>query len=190
LVDDFPRRSLTSDDEEARMRRSLGVGQASHGQASHGHTSHGQASHGGGQGTAHRKRFVRDGEVQVEILHARPESAARHAAELAELNEKLLGERDARQQAERALAEARATIQSLRTHLAHAEMALAERVAQAVVPVEPVAPPETTPPEKKARETKSRAPAKAAKAKRAKAPEREPKPVKWWTPGYKARTRG
>ncbi len=162
------------------MRRSLGVGQASHG-----HTSHGQASHAGGQGMVPRKRFVRDGEVPVEVLRARPESATRHAAELAELKDKLLAERDGRQQAERALAEARATIQSLRTHLAHAEMALAERAAQVpVVIAEPVAPQETKSPE-----TKPRAAAKPARAKQAKAPAREPKPVKWWTPGFKARSK-
>jgi ABC-type transporter Mla subunit MlaD len=173
LADDFPRRSPVSDDDEARMRRSLGIG---------------QASHASGQGSMPRKRFVRDGEVQVEILHARPESATRHAAELAELNDKLLAEREGRQQLERALAEARATIQSLRTHLAHAEMALAERAAQAVA-VAPTALPEAKAPETKPPEGKARSAAKPARAKAAKAPAREPKPVKWWTPGFKARSK-
>ena len=83
-----------------------------------------------------RRRFVQDGEVPVTVIHPRPRQGlealgpARPGVsplERAESAEAALAtERTAREQAERALREAQATILDLRTKQGHAELARAE----------------------------------------------------------------
>jgi hypothetical protein len=83
-----------------------------------------------------RRRFVQDGEVPVTVIHPRPRQgldalgpprAGASPQERAEAAEAALGtERAAREQAERLLREAQATILDLRTKQGHAELARAE----------------------------------------------------------------
>ncbi len=83
-----------------------------------------------------RRRFVQDGEVPVTVIHPRPRQgldalgpprAGASPLERAEAAEAALGtERAAREQAERLLREAQATILDLRTKQGHAELARAE----------------------------------------------------------------
>ena len=93
-----------------------------------------------------------------------------------------------------ALAEAQATVRSLRTQLAHAELAHAEALAaerrareaaetalrDARAAREAADAPTAEPPPKRTRAAK---PARKTTVK----PSREPEPVKWWLPSYKAR---
>jgi hypothetical protein len=99
----------------------------------------GLRSSGNGQPVAQRRegeqrgrRFVKDGEVPVVVVH----SASREGNDgtapvnrIAAAEQAARAERNAREQAERALAEAQATVQHLRTQLAHAEMAHREALA-------------------------------------------------------------
>jgi hypothetical protein len=85
-------------DLEHRMRRTLGVHAPNQGQ---------------------RRRFAQEGDVPVVINNRR--DAERDAGEAA-----MQKEREARQQAERLLTAAQATIRDLQTKLAHAEMSLSE----------------------------------------------------------------
>jgi hypothetical protein len=77
-----------------------------------------------------KRRFVTDGEVQVDVLHRAPANAISpgriEAAEAA-----LAAEREARERAERSLAETQARLRDLQTKLGHAELASAE--AQAAI---------------------------------------------------------
>lgn len=83
-----------------------------------------------------RRRFVQDGEVPVTVIHPRPRQgldalgpprAGASPLERAEAAEAALGtERAAREQAERLLREAQATILDLRTKQGHAELARVE----------------------------------------------------------------
>lgn len=139
---------LSDAETEARVRRSLGLSaapttshQAGPSQAQHhtghtstasvhqGHAGHNQAgqSHYGQNGGMPRRRFVRDGEVPVVVLHPKSEADSRHAATIADLTRQRDSERAARLRAEQSLQDALATIQSLQTRLAHADLARDER---------------------------------------------------------------
>ena len=145
-----------------------------------------------------RHRFVRDGEVPVVVVngHGAPEAAPNGQA--AGMQAKLLAERQARAEAERALAEAQATVRSLQAKLAHAELAHAEALAaeRRVREAAETAPRDATATRGAAgRRPRGAAPVPAAdaptaeptpKRTRAAKPAREPKPVKWWLPSYKA----
>lgn len=184
---------------EARMRRALGLQGASSGHSTPQRPDRPRLRH----------RFVQDGEVPVVILNsprtpdADPDA---HAATQAALE----GERAARIKTEQALAEAQATIRSLQAKLVHAELAHAEALAaehrsrehaetalrdagatrtrtaghpeveaaaQVTKPARPMA--------LKAARNQSARPAKA-KPGTPTAMAREPQPVKWWLPSYKA----
>src|SRR5271166_444077 len=165
-----------------------------------------------GPSQTHRPcRFVKDGEIPVVLLNAGRDRSARTstmANQLAAAEGALRTERAARASAERALADALATIQRLRTQLAHAEMSHAETLYA----------------ERKRREALDQALLEAAdtreglekqlaheaatrrrdvkalptRAEPCPVPEqherrgtrpnaaREPEPVKWWLPSYKA----
>ncbi len=72
-----------------------------------------------------KRRFVADGEVPVDVVH-RPQPPG-SAANRAEAAEHALGiEREARERAERALAEAQTKLRDLQTKIGHAELAAAE----------------------------------------------------------------
>ena len=191
---------------EQRMRRALGLQGT-------------PAPHAGQQRPEQartRHRFVQDGEVPVVVVNgAKPQDAASNGRATA-LQAALAAERAARAGAERSLAEARATVQSLRTKLAHAELAHGETLAAerrareaAEAALHDAIAAREAGERKLAEAAQTRAteaaPAPRATAKRAasdkpassgksasKAPAataREPQPVKWWLPGYKAKTK-
>ena len=173
--------TFLDDEAEQRARRSLGLGVS-----------------GGTRGAQPRRRFVRDGEVPVVVLHPRSEAETRQAAALAELTAQLNAEREARTRVEQALRDSQAVVRSLQTRLAHTEMAHAAPpptlLTPASMPTAPAIPPavaaETAArPAKGSTEPAPRAkrgrPRKAASA--AAKPASEAKPVKWWTGNYRAR---
>jgi len=109
--------------EEARMRQALGLrnGPSAGGQV----PQRREAEQRG-------RRFVKDGEVPVVVVH----SGSRElngdplpVNRIAAAESMARNERHARENAERALAEAQATVQHLRTQIAHTEMAHREALA-------------------------------------------------------------
>ena len=146
-----------------------------------------------------RHRFVQDGEVPVVVVNGQGASGAAPNGQAAGTRAKLLAERQARADAERALAEAQATVRSLQAKLAHVELAHAEALAaerRAREASETALRHATAAREAAERRLREAAPVPAADAptaeptsKRARAakPAREPEPVKWWLPSYKAR---
>lgn len=153
-----------------------------------------------------RPHFVRDGEVPVEVVTGPRTADAAPGRQATALRADLDAERAARAGAERALAEARAAIRPLQATLAHTELAHAETLAaerrareraevalrKAVAAREAAerrldelaarASVEAPVPRSKAKRATSGKPAPKTPATKA----REPKPVKWWLPGYKA----
>ncbi|MGC9271069.1 hypothetical protein [Acidiphilium sp.] len=193
-----PNEAEVSDEvTEARIRRSLGLtptaapASSQHQTYPHaGSSSHG--GHGPGGSSQPRRRFVRDGEVPVVILHPKSEGDNRHAAALADMTRQRDSERAARLRAEQSLHEAQLLIQSLQTRLAHADIERTERTPPAVPetapapdlpnPVLPSPVPATvmtTADPEPARLTK---PVARPRRTRPAAPpaEAEPTPVKWW----------
>lgn len=136
-----------------------------------------------------RHRFAQDGSVPVVMLNSRgdAESTAlrdRNAA----LDTALDSEKAAHAATRRQLQEAQAAVQALQTRLVHADLAHADALASerkareqaeaVLIPVQPE--PELQPEPAAPRPRKVRATTALV---------REPKPVKWWTPGYRAKTR-
>jgi hypothetical protein len=115
-----------TDSTEARMRQALGLGSRP---AATGHggspTSSNTTSH---DPARQRRRFAQDGEVPVVILHRGRDGDAAGENKLAALTADLREERAARLKSERALEEANALIQSLRTKLKHTEMTWDEKL--------------------------------------------------------------
>lgn len=151
-----------------------------------------------------RPRFVQDGEVPVVVLNRSRVADAAPNERAVEVQAALVKEQSARVTAERSLADALATVRSLQTKLAHAEMAHDEALAaerrareraeatlhEMVAAREPAErrlgktlPAEafeaSTPRARIKRPTPSKPRTAAAKT-------REPQPVKWWLPSYKA----
>ncbi len=193
-----------ADASEERMREALGLGKRSESVA------HPQQNH-----TPHtsdpnrvRRRFAQDGDVPVVVLGRSREAEAAQELRVAALETKLQEERAARQTAERTVESCQATIQSLRTKLAHSEMAIdearaAERQAraEAAAAIErqtqvqtTQAQPESEPvsqAELVAEEPQSRLVREPRKAKVvADSNEPEPQPIEWWLPSFRAQTRG
>jgi hypothetical protein len=177
---------------ELRMRRFLGLQGAAPLQPSQLRSDQARPRH----------RFVQDGEVPVVIANS--PRAANAAANGAAMQAALDHERAARTSAERLLAEAQATIQSLRTKLAHAEMAQADALAaerhareraeaalrEAVAAREQTEqkPSKTTARTRTAPEPHTSSAKPASKTPAAK--KGEPQPVKWWLPGHRAGAQG
>ena len=115
-----------TDSTEARMRLALGLGSRP---ATPGHgarpTSSSPTSH---DPARQRRRFAQDGEVPVVMLHRGRDGDAAGENKLAALTAELREERAARLKSERALEEANALIQSLRTKLKHTEMTWDEKL--------------------------------------------------------------
>jgi len=188
-----PNEADVSDDAiEARVRRSLGLSATlspNHADSNAGPKtdapSHG-ATHGSGGNGLFKRRFVRDGEVPVVILHPKSETGHRRAATIADLSQQCDTERAARLRAEQALQDARAKIQTLETRLAHADIERTER--SAVTAVEPPVLPSMAipvPPVKVVAPVRIMKPARAVNRSRRierKVPEDklDPTPVKWW----------
>ena len=159
-------------------------------------------------------RFVKDGEVPVEVLGPSREHGPGGPApvnRIAAAEAALRSERVARERAERSLRETQATLQQMQTKLAHADLAHSEALAaerlsreraeaalaEAIVAREAL--------EAASGRDGGRAAARSgrpngtgqaepagpreATAKAANQSEREPQPVKWWLPSYKAKTR-
>ena len=157
-----------------------------------------------------RHKFAQDGSVPVTVLNHRPDELAAKDARIAELVASLENERNTHANTRRTMAEQQSALQALQTRLAHMELAHrdaleAERrtlaMAQAAL-VEAKAQPA---PRRAARPAvDAAAPAAsddapatpegpaAPKAKRGRPrihPPREPKPLRWWTPSFKAKTK-
>lgn len=189
--------SATADDPgmaEARMRRALGLVEGISPARTEQHRLEPARS---------RHRFVRDGEVPVVVRGARASDAAPSEASAA-VQAALVVEQATRIVAERSLAEALAVVRSLRTTLAHAELAhgealAAERQARERAEMrlrDTVAACETAgrragelgtgqvgeAPAPRARTGK----ATSAQPRTAAAGPRDPQPVKWWLPSHKA----
>lgn len=184
---------------EARMRRSLGLDGAGPTRPVQRRPEQARTRH----------RFIRDGEVPVEIVTSQQVPDAALNRHVATLRTALDRERGARAAAERSLAEAQVTIRSLQAKLAHAELAHSEALAaerrtreqaEAVLrnttaareligrkpneaaPTHAVEKPAPRATAKRAGSGKSTSRAPAAKT-------REPQPVRWWLPSYKAKTK-
>jgi hypothetical protein len=154
-----------------------------------------------------RHRFVQDGEVPVVIVRDSGRSI-QSGHRIAELVAALDAERAARAAAMHSLEEARTIIQSLQTRLAHTELVcdeavaaerqariVAERALQQVVAGDRAAEDRL---ELAAEGAPAQAPGKRPRATRtvssvrdaATRPKtREPQPIRWWLPSYRARTR-
>lgn len=192
LLDSSP---TTTEEEpstaETRMRRALGLAGAASNQP---------AQHRLGPARA-RPRFVRDGEVPVVVLNSARVPDAAPNGRVSALQAAVVAEQAARAAAERSLADALATVRSLQTKLAHAELAHGEALAverwareRAEATLQEMVaarkPAERRLGEAEIAETAmSRARIKrsaSTKPRTATVKTREPQPVKWWLPNYKA----
>lgn len=196
--------------DEARMRRALGLDRppaAPSAQSAQQRPAQSRPEQIRPEQARARHRFVRDSEVPVVVVNGHGASEAAPNGQAAGMQAKLLAERQARADAERALAETQATVRSLQAKLAHAELAHAEALAaerrareasetalrdataacgaaeqrpRGAAPVPAADAPTAEPTPKRTRAAK---PARKTAVK----PAREPKPVKWWLPSHKAR---
>ena len=182
-----PNTLTDSQTAETRMRRALGL-------------------HGGGgsapppqqrpEQARQRHRFAQDGSVPVVMLNGRGDAEASAAKErIATLDAGLEAERAAHAVTRRTLQETQAANQALQTRLAHADLAhgealVAERQArkQAEDALAATTAPRPALAPMAARPMDS-APKPPRKPRANAAPPREPKPVKWWTPGFRAKAR-
>lgn len=156
-----------------------------------------------------RHRFVRDGEVPVVVVNGRKEQDNNPSGDprIAAMQAVVASEKAARALADRALQEAQATIQTLQTRLAHVELAHSEALAaerarreqaeralqdsrapreRAQPEQRNIAAPAASEPRKRGRPKKIAPTAPSTKATRVKKA-REPQPVKWWLPSYRAK---
>lgn len=118
------------DTAEARMRLALGLDTrpGSNGQSKSG-SSHGAPPSPSSHDSARpRRRFAQDGDVPVVILGRSRDSETGGEGRFAALTAELRDEKAARNRADRALDEANISIQSLKTKLAHLEIAFEERL--------------------------------------------------------------
>ena len=155
-----------------------------------------------------RHRFVQDGEVPVVVLggDGKLHAASQVGEQVATLEAALAVERAAHASATRSLEATRATIQSLQTRLAHAELAFDEAIAgerrareeaetalqKALAGGGTAEPPlamavghSAKAPAKRALEKTNAAGATPEAGARPRKP--EPRPVKWWLPSYRAK---
>jgi hypothetical protein len=120
-------------DVEARMRRALGLFGAPRRQDTEQAAAIKPARPADRFGAGgHRRRFAQDGEVPVTMLNGRRDHPADTPVSRLEVAETTAAaERSAREKAERALAEAQATIHDLQTKLGHASLVQTELHAAA-----------------------------------------------------------
>ena len=166
---------LTDDDTtETRMRMALGL-RGPGGPAPQQRPDQARARH----------KFVQDGGVPVVMLNRSGDDALATAkARVSELATQLEHERAAHANTRRAMQEAQATIQGLQTRIAHAELAHRDALAAAARALE-AAQTRPDPVIEPARRTRKPAIDRA----NLKPVEREQKPVRWWTPSYRAKTK-
>ena len=110
---------------ETQMRRVLGLNH----QPTPGHEPPPRTSTGVGAAHPHRRRFVRDGDVPVTVVHREHDQGA-GTNKLDAAQEALHEQMAARGQTEQLLQEARATIRALETKLAHERIAREEAIRQ------------------------------------------------------------
>lgn len=175
-----PPLSLESQVDEDRVRRALGL-----------HTSGTPQQRP--EGARHRHRFVSDGAVPVVMLN-------RADGENGGLKEKLVGaeaaleaERAAHAGTRRALADLQTTYQALQTRVAHAKLAQEEALAaerrareaaeEALAALRTEAREE---PKRAVRTLAEPKPVGSTRRTRVKR-EKDQKPVRWWTPSYRAK---
>lgn len=190
--------------EEARMRQALGLSEG----AVAPRTPQRR------EPDARGRRFVKDGEVPVVVLSGSRDAAAAGPAPVNRVQAAegaLRTERLAREHAEQALREAQANAQRLQTQLAHAEMAHREALAaeQQVreaaehalaeataarealeARIAELTAPRTRTPRTRTEQSETGGEAPARKPRRTAAnpaTKREPQPVKWWLPSFKAK---
>ena len=109
---------------ETQMRRVLGL---NHQPPTPGHEPPPRTSTGVGAAHPHRRRFVRDGDIPVTVVHREHDHDA--GTNKLEAAQKALHEQmAAREHAEQLLQEARATIRALETKLAHERITKEEAV--------------------------------------------------------------
>ena len=182
----------TAQDAEAQLRQALdhmGGNRSGGNSGSNGGSQAGSMRSGGSPATT-RHRYVRDGEVPV--VHAtlgrqpaRPDPSIQQDKALVEaLRQDLDRERAAREAAERALQETRATLVTLQTRLAHVEIDLQETQAQAQTQAQAheQAVAEAAAPAVNAVEPEP-APERIRRKPKAERPARVPQPIKWWIKG-------
>ena len=182
--DPLPTLSLDTQVDENRMRRALGL-------------------QGGGSPAVHqqrpeqarqRHRFAQDGSVPVVVLNRSGDAESGGAKErIASLEAALETERAAHAGTKRHLQEAQAAQQALQTRLAHTELAHSEALGverqarraaeEALAAAQAALPP---PPKRVAAAAEPVVP-KVRKPRANAAPPREPKPVRWWTPSFRAK---
>ena len=170
--------------EETRIRRALGL---------HGSCPHQQRPEQARQ----RHRFVSDGAVPVVVLNRTDSETSGWKDKLVAAETALEAERAAHAQTKRSLQDMHAAHQALQTQLAHAKLAHKEALEaeqharrtaeQAVVELKSAPPPQVAAPQP-VEAPKRRGPRLAVlKAPR---PAKEQKPVRWWTPSYRAKGKG
>ncbi len=187
------------DDAEARMRRALHI---------EGPGAGGGAAPEHGQRARPARHYAQDGDVPVVRLPGRKDHSA-SAAALAKAEDALQEERNAREKLEAALKQAQATIQTLQTKIAHAEIAHAEALAAqrqmteaalaAKAEAAPARPERTRPAlavqipdDAPAAADDQPAPAPAVHVQKVKAKvesTEDSEPVEWWVAGWRDRLR-
>lgn len=167
------------DATESRMRRALGL-RGPAGQAPQQRADQARARH----------KFVQDGGVPVVMINSRGDQDSAARARVAELESQLEAERNAHAATRRALLDAQANAQNLQTRLAHAELAHREALAAAQETLG-VAQQATQDAQRSATEAVPKAPRPTMRktAVERTPRDREPQPVKWWTPTYRARSK-
>jgi len=178
--------------DEDRVRRALGLKTNS----THTHQQRPEQAR-------QRHRFVSDGAVPVVMLNRADGEAGGLKEKLAALEGALETERAAHAATRRALHEAQAAHQVLQTRLGHAELAHNEAMATerearraaeealAAARAEPAETPRPAPGKAAAAPEAEAQPAlRKPRVARAPKPEKEQKPVRWWTPSFRAKRKG
>ena len=136
-----------------------------------------------------RHKFVQDGGVPVVVLnrHNDQDALSTAKARISELAAQLEHERTAHATTRRTLQEAQATIQGLQTRIAHTDLAHRDALAAAARALEAaqLQAQQDTPAAEATPLRRTRKP--AIERVKVKPVEREQKPVRWWTPSYRAK---
>ncbi len=134
-----------------------------------------------------RHRFVQDGGVPVVVLNRSDiDPTGPLKARITELEAALETERAAHGATKRVLHDAQAAQQALQTRMTHSEIAHREALAAESAARQAA--------EARVQAASEAAPPKASKTRKAAVPtqasqEREPQPVKWWLPEYRAKAK-
>lgn len=179
--------SLDGEAEEARIRRALGLQATT--------VTHQQRPEQARQ----RHRFVADGAVPVVMLNRSDNESGGLKEKLSAIEFALETERAQHAATRRSLQEANAANQALQTRLAHTELAHnevltlernARRAAEEALAALQAAPPEPAPQpivEAQSPEPKRRGRKPGTTLPKLPRAPREDKPVRWWTPSYRAK---